>query len=99
LDRRDPDRGEESDDSELKNAREESAKWKRKCEESISRLQRAEEERNEAEHKAHNLEVGVEEKDAKIAKLKKSKERLLKDLKSKEEETEAQKVDPREPAE
>jgi hypothetical protein len=33
----------------------------------------------------------VEEKDAEIAKLKKSKERLLKDLKSKEEEIEAQK--------
>jgi chromosome segregation ATPase len=88
LDRRDPDRG---DDSELKKAREESAKWKRKYEESISRLQRAEEERNEAEHKAYNLEVDVEEKDAEIAKLQKSKERLLKDIKSKEEEIEAQK--------
>jgi hypothetical protein len=88
LDRRDPDRG---DDSELKKAPEESAKWKRKHEESITRLQRAEEERNEAEHKAYNLEVDVEEKDAEIATLKKSKERLLKDLKSKEEEIEAQK--------
>jgi chromosome segregation ATPase len=88
LDRRDLDRG---DDSELKKAREESAKWKRKHEESITRLQRAEEERNEAEHKAYNLEVDVEEKDAEIAKLQKSKERLLKDLKSKEEEIEAQK--------
>jgi myosin heavy subunit len=91
LDRRDPDRGEESDDSELKKAREESAKWKQKYEESIPRLQRAEEERNEAEHKAYNLEVDVEEKDAEIAKLKKSQERLLKDTKSKEEEVEAQK--------
>jgi hypothetical protein len=88
LDRRDPERG---DDSELKKAREESAKWKQKYEESITRLQRAEEERNEAEHKAYNLEVDVEEKDTEIAKLKKSKERLLKDIKSKEEEIEAQK--------
>jgi chromosome segregation ATPase len=88
LDRRNPDRG---DDSELTKSREESAKWKRKYEESITRLQRAEEEKNEAEHKAYNLEVDVEEKGAELAKLQKSKERLLKDLKSKEEEIEAQK--------
>jgi hypothetical protein len=91
LGRRDPDRDEERDDSELKKAREESAKWKRKREESVTRLQRAEEERNEAEHKAYNLEVDVEEKGAETAKLQKSQGRLLKDLKSKEEETEAQK--------
>jgi PAB1-binding protein PBP1 len=79
------------DDSELTKAREESAKWKRGCEESITRLQRAEEERNEVEHKAYSLEVDVEEKGAEIAELQKSKERLLKDIKSKEEEIEAQK--------